>query len=70
MTITRRQFVGGAAVAAGAAALPAVMSAAPAIATPALALPIAHSPWIPLDPKKAARVGWEVYKGVHAPQAA
>jgi len=70
MTITRRQFVGGAAVAAGAAVLPALMNAAPAVATPALAIPIPHTPWVPLDPKRAARIGWEIYKGVHAPQAA
>lgn len=68
--ISRRQFIGGAAAVVGAAALPSVMNVAPAAATPTLGIPIPATPWIPLDPKAAARLGWEIYKGKHAPQAA
>lgn len=68
--VTRRQFIGGTAAVMGAAALPTVMSVAPAIATPTLALPIAHSPWVPLDPTASARLAWEIYKGKHTPQSA
>lgn len=70
MELSRRQFIGGAAAVVGAAALPTVMSAAPAAATPSLAIPIPHSPWVPLVPQTAARLAWEIYKGKHAPQAA
>lgn len=68
--MSRRQFLGGAAAVVGAAALPVLMNAAPAVATPTLALPIAASPWVPLDPKAAGRLAWEIYKGKHAPQSA
>jgi hypothetical protein len=54
----------------GAAVLPAITNVTPAVAAPSLAIPIPHTPWIPLDPKAAGRLGWEVYKGKHAPQAA
>lgn len=69
MTLTRRQFLGGTAAIVGAAAIPA-MASAPAVAAPTLAIPIPHDPWTPLDPKAAARLSWEIYKGKHAPQAA
>lgn len=68
--ITRRQFLGGAAAIVGASALPALMNSAPALATPTLALPIAAAPWVPLDPKAAGRLAFEIYKGVHSPQSA
>jgi hypothetical protein len=61
--LSRRQFLGGAAVVAGAAALPAVMSVAPAVATPANTFPGAVTPWVALDAKAAARRGFEIYKG-------
>ena len=70
MELSRRQFLGGAAAAVGAVALPSIMGAAPAVATPALAIPIPTPDWTPLDPIAAARLGWEIYKGKHAPQAA
>lgn len=62
MTLSRREFLGGAAALAGAAALPSVMVAAPAVAADALPLSTVE-PWKPLDPKLCARLGWEVYKG-------
>lgn len=69
--ITRRQFVGGAAAVVGASALPAAINAAPAVAAPTLSIPIqTGTTWIPLDPTAAGRLGWEIYKGKHAPQAA
>lgn len=68
--MSRRQFIGGAAAVMGAAALPTLMSAAPAVATPTLAIPIPHTPWMALDPKATGRLGWEIYKGKYAPQAA
>lgn len=69
--ISRRQFLGGAAAVVGAAALPTLMSAAPAVATPTLAIPIpTPGTWIPLDPKAAGRLAYEIYKGQHAPQSA
>jgi hypothetical protein len=67
--ISRRQFLGGAAVLVVAAALPTLLVAAPAAATPSLAIPIPATPWIPLDPKRAGRLAWEIYKGVWAPQS-
>ena len=68
--MSRRQFLGGAAAVVGAAALPVLMSAAPAAAAPTLAIPIPATPWVPLSSQAAARLGWEIYKGKHAPQAA
>jgi len=68
--ISRRQFLGGAAAVVGAAALPTLVSVAPAVATPTLALPIAATPWVSLDPQEAARLAFEIYKGMHAPQSA
>jgi len=66
MELSRRQFIGGAAAVAGAAALPSLMSAAPALAADALPLATITT-WIPLDPKAAARLGWEIYKGQYTP---
>lgn len=70
MTISRREFVGGALAVVGGAAVPTLMSAAPAAAAPALEIPIPATPWVALDPQAAARLGWEIYKGKHAPQSA
>jgi len=64
------QFLGGAAAVIGGAAIPSLASAPQAIATPTLTIPIPHSPWIPLDPQVSGRLGWEIYKGKHAPQSA
>ena len=66
--ITRRQFVGSAAVAVGAATLPAVSGVTSAAAAPALAMPITD--FVPLDPKLTARLAWEIYKGGAAPAQA
>lgn len=68
--ISRRQFIGGAAAVVGAAALPSVMNVAPAAATPTLAIPIPTTPWIPLDPKKAGQLGYEIFWGVRPPGTA
>ncbi len=66
MKLSRRQFLGGTAAVAAASVLPAVSAAAPAMATPAGKLAdsaAALAPWVPLDPEKLARLGWETYKG-------
>lgn len=68
--ISRRQFVGGAAAVAAAAALP-VVNAAPAMADSGVinvaGLASAVTPWIPLDPKAAARQAWQIYWGKGTP---
>lgn len=69
-TISRRQFLGGAAAIAGAAALPSLVAATPALATPTITFPLAIDPWTPLDPKALARYAYELYKGKHAGHAA
>ncbi|MHB1137039.1 MAG: twin-arginine translocation signal domain-containing protein [Coriobacteriia bacterium] len=64
--LSRRQFLGGTAAVAAASVLPAVTNAATAVATPTGKLAdsaAALTPWIPLDPEKVARRGWETYKG-------
>lgn len=69
--LSRRQFIGGTAVCAAAAAMPTLMNAAPAMADPGWKFPIATTqtdPWIPLDPQKLARHGLEIYRGRHAGQ--
>ncbi len=67
--LTRRQFLGGTAAVAAAAALPAVAGVAPAVATPAGTLSAAAAaltPWMPLNVEAAAKHGYEIYKGVHS----
>jgi len=66
MKITRRQFVGGAAVAAAATAVPLVSNVSTAAATPANVFPGTLTPWVPLNAQTAARYGWEIYKGKHS----
>ena len=69
--ITRRDFVKGAAVAAAATAAPLAAGVTPAFADPGWKFPIAASqtePWVPLDPQKLARYGWEIYRSRHAGQ--
>jgi len=61
--LSRRQFLGGAAVVAGAAALPIISSVAPATATPATGFPGLLTPWVAIDATAAARRGYEIYKG-------
>ena len=69
--ISRRQFVGGAAAVAAAAAMPVLTNAAPAVATPTNTFPVAAAavtPWVPLVPLTAARYALEIYRGKFAPQ--
>lgn len=66
--ITRRRFLGGAAVIAAATAVPAISSVAPAMATPDLTFPLATPDWTPLDPTAAARQALEIYRGKHPGQ--
>jgi len=69
--LSRRQFLGGAAAVVGAAVLPAITSVAPAAATPTGTFATAATqltPWIPLNPKAAARQGLEIYRGKHPGQ--
>ncbi|MEA5076274.1 MAG: twin-arginine translocation signal domain-containing protein [Coriobacteriia bacterium] len=64
--LSRRQFLGGTAAVAAASVLPAVSTAGTAMATPAGKLAdsaAALTPWVPIDVEKAARRGWETYKG-------
>lgn len=64
--LSRRQFLGGTAAVAAATVLPAVTNAATAVATPTGKLSdaaAALTPWVPIDAEKAARRGWETYKG-------
>ena len=66
--LSRREFLGGAAVVAGVAALPMITSVTTAAASPAptvVNFPITLSPWVPLDPKACARRAWETYKGMY-----
>lgn len=63
--ISRRQFVGGAVVAAAATAMPVAAGVSTAAATPALAVPLTD--YATLDPKVTARLSWEIYKGGNAP---
>ncbi|MCE5204136.1 MAG: twin-arginine translocation signal domain-containing protein [Coriobacteriales bacterium] len=67
--LSRRQFLGGAAAVVAGAALPALTTAAPAAATPDGTFPGPSGAWVPLDPKAAARRGFEIYKGKWAAQA-
>lgn len=71
--LSRRQFLGGTAAVVGAAVLPAIANTAPAVATPTAKFPdttiFGATPtraWIPLDPKDAARKGYEIYRGMHS----
>jgi hypothetical protein len=69
--LTRRQFVGGTAALAGAAALPTFANVSTAMAAPDWKFPIAATqtdPWVPLDAQKAARFGLEIYRGRHTGQ--
>ncbi|MHB1018422.1 MAG: twin-arginine translocation signal domain-containing protein [Coriobacteriia bacterium] len=67
--LSRRQFLGGTAAVAAASVLPAIANMTPAMATPTAKFPDAsiftpgNPAWIPLDAEKAARRGWETYKG-------
>jgi hypothetical protein len=63
--LSRRQFLTGAAVVAGAAALPGITNIASAVATPATGFPGTMTPWVPLDATLAARKGYEIYRGKH-----
>ncbi len=65
--LSRRQFLTGAAVVAGAAALPGITNIASAVATPATGFPGVLTPWVPLNVTAAARQGYEIYRGKHAP---
>lgn len=67
--ISRRQFVGGAAVVAAATAVPVISSVAPAAGTPTITFPLATADWTPLDAKACARTGLEIYRGKHAGQS-
>ena len=66
MKITRRQLVGGAAVAAVASAMPLVTNVSTAAGTPTNLFPGTLTPWVPLDAKAAARFAIEIYRGQHA----
>lgn len=64
--LSRRQFVGGTAALMGAAAMPTLANVAPGLAATSLKFPMAlPSPWVPLDAKAAARLGWEIHAGLH-----
>jgi hypothetical protein len=68
--LTRRQFVGSAAVVAGAVAVPTLVSLAPAVAAPDPTLPVfprdaATPSWTPLDEKRARRYCVEMYRDRH-----
>lgn len=69
-SISRRQFVGGAAAVVGVAALPSIMDATPAAATPSITFPLSIDPWTPLDPKALARMAFELYKGKYTGHSA
>jgi hypothetical protein len=69
-SLTRRQFIGGTAAVAGAAAMPTLASLAPAVAAPDPALPVfprdAGTPnWTPLDERRARRYCVEMYRDRH-----
>jgi hypothetical protein len=74
--LTRRQFVGGTAALAGAAAVPTFVNVSTAVAAADFTFPIATPPttgtnantWIPLDPVKAARNALEIYRGMRVGQ--
>jgi hypothetical protein len=70
--MSRRQFLGGAAVLGVAAALPSALTATPAFATPAITFPLASDTggWVPLDPKACARQALEIYRGKWAGHSA
>lgn len=73
--MSRRQFLGTAAVVAGAAALPSLLDVTPAVANPSLTLPASIGPipdasWTQLDATGLARQAYEIYKGVRAPHSA
>lgn len=70
-SLTRRQFIGGTAAVAGAAAMPTLASLVPAVAAPDPALPLfprdAATPgWTPLDEKRARRYCVEMYRDRHS----
>lgn len=61
--LTRRQFVGGTAALAGAAALPTIANVSTAVAAEPLKFPFATPDWVPLDATAAARQAWEIHAG-------
>jgi hypothetical protein len=61
--LSRREFLGGAAVVVGAAVLPAIANVSPAFATPATGFPGTLTPWVPLNATALARQGYEIYRG-------
>jgi len=66
--LSRRQFLGGTAAVVGAAMLPVIANTTPAVATPAGKLSdaaAALTPWVPLNAQAAARLGYEIYRGMH-----
>jgi hypothetical protein len=70
--LTRRQFVGGTAALAGAAAVPTFVNVSTAVAAADFTFPIPTPPageaWIPLDPVRAARDALEIYRGMRVGQ--
>jgi len=64
--LSRRQFLGGAAVVAAASAMPLITSASTAVATPTNVFPAPLTTWVPLDATAAARFALEIYRGKHA----
>jgi len=69
--LSRRQFIGGTAALAAAAAMPTIAQVSTAVADPGWKFPIAAAqtePWVPLDAQKAARYGLEIYRGRHSGQ--
>lgn len=74
--ITRRQFVAGAAVTAAATAMPLAVGVSTAAADPttvtlaSLQAAFAAGPWTALDPVRARRVAYEIYRGKYTPGGA
>lgn len=69
MKLSRRQFVGGAAVAAAATAMPLAAGVSTAAATPTGTFPFSPTTWIPLDATLAARTAYEIYRAKYSTPA-
>ena len=63
--LSRRQFVGGTAALMGAAAMPTFANVSQSLAATSVKFPLATPGWTPLDPKAAARLGWEIHAGLY-----
>ena len=63
--VSRREFLGSAAVVAAAAAVPVAANVTAAAAAPSVTFPQTTPSWTPLDPLRAARESLEIYRGKH-----